>query len=332
MTNGTVLGTPQEAENLLRDLYVNLRTSVHAWAKKTNQTPQARMGYVGQHLVSAVTGLPGGRSGARGKDLVLPNGEYAEIKTCYRVDQLGQCLDCRAPVASIEQVCANCNSSRIDRKDDSKWLIGIRDENELASIVSPLSYYFVLFEFVDLSNPKEVRATIWKVKNDAPGLIFALVDYWLNIRSKSNSKAPLNIWPHRVKFLAMRPEMIYSAVIHSDDSISTEVFAPNNPIAFKGFGSLVQHSSSQNMRIVSANKLKNALSIGKSVAGQHKKQVLQDCDNYINHNQWSNDDIADLVAGAIYVDRIKDDFQNLPEPLRSKTRSAIRHCFGLGLT
>ena len=76
------LGTVQAAEGVLRDLYVDLRRKLRSWSEVTKQTPQARMGYVGQHLVSAVTGYPGGRSGARGRDLILPNGAHAEIKTC----------------------------------------------------------------------------------------------------------------------------------------------------------------------------------------------------------------------------------------------------------
>ena len=46
------------------------------------------MGYVGQHLVSVVTGYPGGKSGARGYDLVKDDERHGEIKTCYRVDQV----------------------------------------------------------------------------------------------------------------------------------------------------------------------------------------------------------------------------------------------------
>src|SRR2546421_12920922 len=81
------LGTVAASEAILTDLYINLRRAIAQWAAVTQQTPQARMGYIGQHLTSVVTGFPGGRSGARGKDLLLPDDKYAEIKTCYRVDQ-----------------------------------------------------------------------------------------------------------------------------------------------------------------------------------------------------------------------------------------------------
>ena len=41
---------------LINDLYLDLRRKVNYWSEITNQTPQARMGYIGQHLVSVVTG------------------------------------------------------------------------------------------------------------------------------------------------------------------------------------------------------------------------------------------------------------------------------------
>lgn len=80
------LGTIEASEALIKDLYIDLRAKVNAWSKITQQTPQARMGYVGQHLVSVVTGYPGGKSGARGYDLVIDDERHGEIKTCYRVD------------------------------------------------------------------------------------------------------------------------------------------------------------------------------------------------------------------------------------------------------
>lgn len=76
------LGTIEASEALIKDLYIDLRAKVNAWSKITQQTPQARMGYVGQHLVSVVTGYPGGKSGARGYDLVIDDERHGEIKTC----------------------------------------------------------------------------------------------------------------------------------------------------------------------------------------------------------------------------------------------------------
>lgn len=111
------LGTIEASEALIKDLYIDLRAKVNAWSKITQQTPQARMGYVGQHLVSVVTGYPGGKSGARGYDLVIDDERHGEIKTCYRVDQLGSCNACGAVVSSLETECAVCGSTSINRKD-----------------------------------------------------------------------------------------------------------------------------------------------------------------------------------------------------------------------
>lgn len=146
------LGTLEASEHLIQKLYINLRNEVNFWSQITNQTPQARMGYIGQHLVSIVTGFPGGKSGARGYDLVMNDGNYGEIKTCYRVDQLGNCGDCGTVVSSLEKECSACNSTNIIRKDDSKWLIGIQHDREFSQILSPYRYYFVLFEFEEISN------------------------------------------------------------------------------------------------------------------------------------------------------------------------------------
>ena len=41
-----VLGTLEASEQLIQDLYINLRNEVNAWSKITSQTPQARMGYI----------------------------------------------------------------------------------------------------------------------------------------------------------------------------------------------------------------------------------------------------------------------------------------------
>ena len=105
------LGTVEASEYLLKDLYLYLREKLANWAEVTHQTAQARMGYIGQHLVSVVTGFQGGKSGARGRDLIHPDGAYSEIKTCYRVDQLGSCKSCDAKIAAIEDKCSNCEST-----------------------------------------------------------------------------------------------------------------------------------------------------------------------------------------------------------------------------
>lgn len=58
-----------------------------------------------------------------------------------------------------------CGSNNIDRKDDSKWLIGIEHEKEFSELLDPKYYYFVLFEFEDIKdiNNGNIIAPIWQV-------------------------------------------------------------------------------------------------------------------------------------------------------------------------
>ena len=224
------LGTIEASEALIKDLYIDLRAKVNAWSKITQQTPQARMGYVGQHLVSVVTGYPGGKSGARGYDLVIDDERHGEIKTCYRVDQLGSCNACGAVVSSLETECAVCGSTSINRKDDSKWLIAIRNNDEFAKLLDPYRYYFVLFEFESIydSNNNDIIASIWEVDPKSKGFAYCMIDYYLNIRSQSTSKAPFNMWPHMLKFALTEPTLIYRSKITNDGNIITDVFPSKN--------------------------------------------------------------------------------------------------------
>lgn len=224
------LGTIEASEALIKDLYIDLRAKVNAWSKITQQTPQARMGYVGQHLVSVVTGYPGGKSGARGYDLVIDDERHGEIKTCYRVDQLGSCNACGAVVSSLETECAVCRSTSINRKDDSKWLIAIRNNDEFAKLLDPYRYYFVLFEFESIydSNNNDIIASIWEVDPKSKGFAYCMIDYYLNIRSQSTSKAPFNMWPHMLKFALTEPTLIYRSKITNDGNIITDVFPSKN--------------------------------------------------------------------------------------------------------
>lgn len=219
------LGDLDSSERLLEDLYIGLREKLLLWAAVTKQTPQARMGYIGQHLTSIVTGYPGGMSGGRGYDLILPNGRAAEIKTCYRVDQLGICKVCRSSVSSIQESCANCFSQNIERKDDSKWLLAVKTDKDFKELLDPEKYFFVLFEFEDLNDPSNLNivASIWEVDPRHLGFAACMVDYKINIQGSSASGAPFNLWPHMLKFQLMAPKLIYQARI-LENSIETRVF------------------------------------------------------------------------------------------------------------
>lgn len=310
------LGTQEASEALIRDLYIDLRTKVNAWSEVTQQTPQARMGYVGQHLVSVVTGFPGGKSGARGYDLIMGKG-YGEIKTCYRVDQLGSCRDCGAVVSSLETECSACGSKEIDRKDDSKWLISLRNESEFARVIEPLRYYFVLFEFADLTNPSnnDIEASIWEVDPKNKGFAYCMIDYSLNIRAKSPSKAPFNMWPYELKFLLTKPLLIYRSHIKSDGTIWTKLFPGNGMPQPEELKTLTEYSLA---RTITAEAARRALVrvTGKAPGKMSKREYLDQLEKKRSTLPLSNDQLCDLLAEEIYLPRIKPVKAQIPMRIR----------------
>ncbi|HTP79775.1 MAG TPA: MamI family restriction endonuclease, partial [Bacteroidota bacterium] len=289
------LGTVAASETLIQDLYIELRAKIHQWSLLTQQTPQARMGYVGQHLVSVVTGYPGSRSGARGRDLIISNNDYGEIKTCYRVDQLGECSSCHAPVSSIEDKCPVCGSDALIRKDDSKWLISIRNDDEFKQILDPLYYFLVLFEFDDVQQSADIIASIWKVNPKQIGFAYCMIDYYLTIRAKSKSKAPFNLWPYSLKFEIMKPELIYRAIIARDDVIKTVRFPGRDQPKIEPISDLVEHSRSTNLDPSRLKSLAKRLTM--SVTGpSNMKSMMTQLETERRKRPIADSDLADALA------------------------------------
>lgn len=312
------LGTVEASERLISDLYIDLRRRVNSWVSITHQTAQARMGYVGQHLVSTVTGYRGGRSGARGKDLILPDDKYAEIKTCYRVDQLGKCNNCNARVASIELACPECGSENLQRNDDSKWLIGIRHEQEFSSILEPKYYYLVLFEFTNLKSPDTIQSSIWQVEPNVPGFALCMIDYYRNIRSSSSSKAPFNLWPYQLKFDVMRPLLIYRSHITKDDHIVTHLFPRRNESLLHRLKPLREYSRSQNLKKEKVLQFAEYMRCPVDRSSS-KAKLLDEIQNFIDQTRPNPYAIADNLAKALYLSGIQHYTSALPLQIREKT-------------
>ena len=308
------LGSVEASEELLTDLYLNLRRSLARWSRVTFQTPQPKMGYVGQHLTSVVTSLPGGRSGARGKDLVVPGGGDAEIKTCYRVDQLGSCASCGEVVAAVETECPICGSHSITRKDDSKWLLSPKHDNDLRAAFDPVSYYLVLFDFASLAESTDINARIWRVDPHAAGFALCLVDYYFNIKAKSISGAPFNLWPFELKFQVMKPELIYHSVIAADDTITTLVFP----------GERGQPSMYPLSPLTAFGRSRVSLEAWRGLADRMgvppgamaKPALLARLEQERLSAGWNDGDLADAIAEAMYRDGIRSREEWLPPELR----------------
>lgn len=301
-------GTPEFAAQLLTDLYVRLRRDLQRWAMVTQQTPQPRMGYVGQHLVSVVTGHPGGRSGARGDDLKLPDGKVAEIKCCYRVDQLGKCRRCGTAVAAIEKTCPNatCGSNDLERKDDSKWLLSPKSEQELRELFIPACYYLVLFEFADIAQADDIDVCIYEVDPLCLGFSLCMIDYYFNIRENSASKAPFNLWPDSPKLYMMKPRLIYWSVIKPDDSIVTNIFPGQDAPLLQALGDLATYANADTFNEAAIDAVAAMRGVDFSTtafpgaAAKRRRKKLELLQIERTRHNWSDEELADDFARAVY--------------------------------
>ena len=288
---------------------MDLRKKVNYWSEITEQTPQARMGYIGQHLVSIVTGYKGGKSGARGYDLIIPPNDYGEIKTCYRVDQLGKCLNCGKAVSAIEKCCSYCKSEKILRGGDSKWLLTIKKYSDLGRMIDPLYYYFVLFEF-DAKNVNDIDIDIWEVNPKNFGFALCMLDYYFNIREKSSSKAPFNMWPHQLKFYLTRPRKIYSSIIKEDNTIQTNIFLPDTKNADRVKFSTFAKANTFNLN--NLNDIVQKFSI--PIIGKMKKDnILASIDKWLEQNDDKYELFVDEMAKSIYLPLIKKYKHEIPK-------------------
>lgn len=301
--------TIERVNDLIKDLYLDLRKKVNKWSKITNQTPQARMGYIGQHLVSLVTGYKGGKSGARGYDIILPEDKYGEIKTCYRVDQLGKCLTCGNVVSSIESKCSACNSESIKRNNDSKWLLTIKKYQDLEKMIDPEVYYFVLFEF-DSENINDIDISIWEVDPKNFGFSLCMVDYYFNIREKSTSKAPFDMWPHHFKYYLTKPIKIYESTIKENNEIETHIFMPDVKKCDR-----IKFSQFVRAKTITLENLNNVVDKFKIEVNDKscKSKILKSIDEWLQINDDKYEYFVDEFAKSVYIPLIKPHKEQIPE-------------------
>jgi hypothetical protein len=206
---------------LLSNLFIEPRKKAVEWSRITQQTPNMKVGYPGQHLVSLITGMPGERTGARGNDLI----DGSEIKSCSRVDQVDECLICKNKVLRIESFCSVCGSLNIDRKNDSKWLFTIRSENDLKVLTEDVDrIVLVLADYPYFSQGifDDIRFQIFEIWNNSPRCSKfkqLMKNYYENIygthkaNNANKTPAPKNFWPNSYQFYLCNPIKIFSATV-----------------------------------------------------------------------------------------------------------------------
>lgn len=217
----TISDNIKMAKVLLTELVLEPRLNAIKWSRITKQTPNIKVGYPGQHLASLVTGITGERTGARGNDLR----DGSEVKSCSRIDQLDSCSKCKAPVARLESECSECGCKDIDRKNDSKWLFTIRNENDLKLLTKQIRRIILIlgdypnFSAGDFETIRFQVFEIWPQNPRQKRFTEIMSNYYHKIYSehkKANSDktpAPKNFWPYQYQFYLCNPIQIFSYLV-----------------------------------------------------------------------------------------------------------------------
>ena len=217
----TIQNNIPQIKKMLQELILRPRRDLAKWARVTKQTPNIKIGYPGQHLASLVTGVEGARTGARGHDLC----DGSEVKSCSRVDQLDKCKACKAAVARIESACPECKSDKIKRNNDSKWLLAVKSENELATLLNEVPrILFILSDYLDYDamdwNTLQFQVfEIWPRHQRHRHFRTLMENYFNNIylphieRNPSKTPAPKNFWPDSFQFYMCNPVRTFHCVV-----------------------------------------------------------------------------------------------------------------------
>ena len=142
----SISNNEEKIREFIKEIIIGPRVNIQKWSSITNQTPNLKMGYPGQHLASLITGMRGIGTGARGDDIV----DGSEVKSCNRIDQVDKCRSCNSLVLRTQTTCSNCQSSQITRNNDSKWLLSVKSEQELALYRAIPRIIFILTDFLTL--------------------------------------------------------------------------------------------------------------------------------------------------------------------------------------
>jgi len=209
--------------DFLREMYFERKIDIFKWANITKQTPKIETKFLGQNLVSLVTGILGMGTAARGDD--LSNG--SEVKSCSRLDQLSKCKKCKARVTAIDKICPECGSTDIKIMRDSHWIFTINTVEKKERILNETpTIYFLLIDDYNLGKDEVARFNIWALypKTDRFFREEYIEDYYNNNflvkRAAGKNPAPMNVHPRSPKFSKTSPELVFEAVIDQKGEVN----------------------------------------------------------------------------------------------------------------
>lgn len=208
-------------KEFIKDMILAPSLSAHKWSKITNQTPNLKIGYPGQHLASLITGMKGNATGARGNDII----DGSEVKSCSKIDQSDKCNNCKTTVLRTTIKCPNCGSTDIKRNNDSKWLIPVRSEDELRMLKEETPRFIFLvtdYPKFEENNYNDIRIRafeIWVKSERCKNFIVMMESYYRNIflkhieRNPNKTPAPKNLFPDNYPFYMCNPIKTFECII-----------------------------------------------------------------------------------------------------------------------
>ena len=217
----TITNNEEQIVDFIKQMLIMPRKAMYEWSKITNQTPNLKIGYPGQHLASLILGMKGNATGARGEDIC----DGSEVKSCSKVDQSDKCKNCHENVLRSENFCRNCGSADIKRNNDSKWLIPVRSDDELRMLLEETPrFVFIITDYPEFYNNNfddiRIRAfEVWVQSERCKNFRILMENYYSyiykeHIRINPNkTPAPKNIFPDMFPFYMCNPIKIFDCSI-----------------------------------------------------------------------------------------------------------------------
>lgn len=207
-----------QIQEFITEIIIQPKNTLKRWSSITNQTPAVKLGYIGQHMASLITGVKGTGSGARGDDLA----DGSEVKSCNKIDQVDKCKECDSRVMRYEERCPQCGGVDISRKDDSKWLFSVRSKEELDQYLEMQRIVLLLMDYphFDDNNFKDIRISVFEIYPIEKRMsVFGqlIKNHYYNIylpKINDNAKTnPMNLHPFGFQFYKCNPIKTFECVI-----------------------------------------------------------------------------------------------------------------------
>lgn len=138
-------------KKIIKEVFIEQKKILDYWKEITGQPSQVDSGYLAQHLISLLTGIPG--EGLRGKGIDL--GDNSEIKSACCVGGI----------------------------DIPRWNLSFQNDKAMDEILSIPNIYFVLFDEKD----NKLRIRVWRIDPDKDEGFKKTFDIWRKSERKSKN-------------------------------------------------------------------------------------------------------------------------------------------------